>query len=329
MAMPNPWGSRTGNSNNNNNRSSNTNNQGPATRSNPPLPGNMTTESNPFLQAIMNSGSMPFAPGTTGTSATVPALPSFLTGQQPPPAEIQSMLNSPMINQMMQQFVRGNPDMVREMLQQHDPLLGQFLNSMPREQANEFIQNVIANPPPADLQSLLQQDAGNTTLPPDMSALLQGGLTGANGNAEDLIQQLMQNPSTSAGFSPEGVMSGLFQLTNNRQSNPWANVGENVNETGEGNRTDNAPTLPLSLDVASLSGTSTPGLQQQQQPPDVRFQRQLQSLRDMGFDQDERSIQALLAVGGNINRAVEWLLANIGSSEATDTTSPNANDATD
>ena len=47
---------------------------------------------------------------------------------------------------------------------------------------------------------------------------------------------------------------------------------------------------------------------QQQQHPADRFRVQLQSLRDMGFDDEQASLRALLSSHGNLNRAVDMLL---------------------
>ena len=46
------------------------------------------------------------------------------------------------------------------------------------------------------------------------------------------------------------------------------------------------------------------------QPPEERFQVQLQQLQDMGFYDASSNIRALLATGGNVNAAIEYLLQN-------------------
>lgn len=45
-----------------------------------------------------------------------------------------------------------------------------------------------------------------------------------------------------------------------------------------------------------------------QPPPEERFQVQLQQLQDMGFYDATSNVRALLATGGNVNAAVEYLL---------------------
>jgi hypothetical protein len=47
------------------------------------------------------------------------------------------------------------------------------------------------------------------------------------------------------------------------------------------------------------------------EPPEVRFQNQLQQLTDMGFYDADANIRALLASGGNVNLAIERLLQNM------------------
>lgn len=44
------------------------------------------------------------------------------------------------------------------------------------------------------------------------------------------------------------------------------------------------------------------------QPPEERFETQLASLRDMGFSDNSRNLRALLASGGDVESAIEFLL---------------------
>merc|ERR1712038_1176225 len=64
---------------------------------------------------------------------------------------------------------------------------------------------------------------------------------------------------------------------------------------------------------ASVSGPSfpsmtSPTMQSQQLPPEQRYRMQLQSLNDMGFDDNVVNIRALEQTHGNVNRAVDVLL---------------------
>merc|ERR1711957_1092806 len=54
-------------------------------------------------------------------------------------------------------------------------------------------------------------------------------------------------------------------------------------------------------------GQQQPSQQQQQYPAD-RYRNQLQSLRDMGFDNEQQCLQVLQQNHGNVNRAVDILV---------------------
>ena len=48
------------------------------------------------------------------------------------------------------------------------------------------------------------------------------------------------------------------------------------------------------------------------EPPEVRFQVQLQQLQDMGFSNASQNVRALLATGGNVHAAIEYILGGGG-----------------
>ncbi|KAF1806877.1 hypothetical protein FB192DRAFT_1317274 [Mucor lusitanicus] len=64
-----------------------------------------------------------------------------------------------------------------------------------------------------------------------------------------------------------------------------------------------------------LSDFQSPQQQQQQQqqqpsePPEVRFRDQLAQLEEMGFSEKSSNVRALLATGGNVQAAIEYLLS--------------------
>ena len=59
----------------------------------------------------------------------------------------------------------------------------------------------------------------------------------------------------------------------------------------------------------SMGGMPTPPPAMASQPPAERFASQLRQLYDMGFTDEQANLQALIAVGGNLNAAVERLLS--------------------
>lgn len=59
-------------------------------------------------------------------------------------------------------------------------------------------------------------------------------------------------------------------------------------------------------------GSQQPQQQQPQQPsepPEVRFRDQLAQLEEMGFSEKSSNVRALLATGGNVQAAIEYLLS--------------------
>lgn len=57
---------------------------------------------------------------------------------------------------------------------------------------------------------------------------------------------------------------------------------------------------------------STPLPPSDTRPPEERFQVQLQQLQDMGFTNASQNVRALLATGGNVNSAIEYILGGGG-----------------
>ncbi|KAF9326597.1 Ubiquilin-4 [Linnemannia elongata] len=66
-----------------------------------------------------------------------------------------------------------------------------------------------------------------------------------------------------------------------------------------------APPTASSAPVATTTA-ATPAVPTQ--PPEERFEMQLASLRDMGFSDNSRNLRALLASGGDVESAIEFLL---------------------
>ncbi|KAF8802199.1 hypothetical protein BYT27DRAFT_7113133 [Phlegmacium glaucopus] len=59
-------------------------------------------------------------------------------------------------------------------------------------------------------------------------------------------------------------------------------------------------------------GMGSPPVPSDTRPPEERFQVQLQQLQDMGFINASQNVRALLATGGNVQGAVEYILSGNG-----------------
>lgn len=219
----------------------------------------------------------------------------------------------------------------------NNPALMQYASQMMQDP--QFIDNIIAmNPQLGEMAPQLRQ----LTQDPGFQALLSNPDTirymatlnpsmnpGGHG-----MGMFPTNPSTT-------TTNPTTPTTNtNATTTPSAN---NDNNTTTPTTTTPSSTIPppinpfLSLfnPATTMNPTGNPNINQQQQqpffqidpsllfglgglgvpptagstaPPEERFQVQLQQLNDMGFWDPQKNIRALLATGGNVNAAIEYLL---------------------
>lgn len=98
----------------------------------------------------------------------------------------------------------------------------------------------------------------------------------------DQMMQQMMNPQT---------LRSMFQMQDQLQG---LDLGQTVNQSEP-------------LNFSNFLGGMAPVAHQR--PPAERYAIQLRSLYDMGFDDEQRNLQALEQVQGNLNRAVDFLLS--------------------
>ncbi|KAF9984639.1 Ubiquilin-4 [Mortierella antarctica] len=103
-------------------------------------------------------------------------------------------------------------------------------------------------------------------------------------------QPYSQTPPPSAFPSFANMFGGLPPV-----ANPTNSMGTPSSNTSINNATATTAATP------STATTTT-------QSPEERFEAQLASLRDMGFSDTGRNVRALLASGGDVNSAIEFLL---------------------
>ncbi|KAF9194869.1 Ubiquilin-4 [Haplosporangium sp. Z 767] len=74
------------------------------------------------------------------------------------------------------------------------------------------------------------------------------------------------------------------------------------------NEAASVTSTPTSTATTNATPVSTQSTAMTNQSPEERFESQLASLRDMGFSDNNRNVRALLASGGDVNSAIEFLL---------------------
>ncbi|OBZ86965.1 Ubiquitin domain-containing protein DSK2b [Choanephora cucurbitarum] len=155
-----------------------------------------------------------------------------------------------------------------------------------------------------------------------LAALLGGGNgnQGNNGLMSLFGQQQQQQQSTQnnqQGSTPFWADPNFIQASMRLQQAMMAGQNNNSNTShGDNNTQSNLlQQMMMGLPTNPYGAGSFPdfGFQQQQQqpsePPEVRFRDQLAQLEEMGFSEKSANVRALMATGGNVQAAIEYLLS--------------------
>ncbi|XP_070823476.1 ubiquilin-4 isoform X2 [Chaetodon trifascialis] len=263
----------------------------------PKSTGGSTSQTNSSSAAPQNSTSSSSSSGSSSSSASVADRTGGGTSQTPTqPANAMSGLGdlSGLLGLSM------SSSNLMEMRQQVQSQLMSNPQLMSQIMGNPLIQNMMSNP---DL--MRQMFAGS----PQMQQLVE-----QNAN--------MQNPETLSMLSNPRAMQALIQIQQGLQTLEtevpgFMSRGFTVPPTTGGSIPPENPRPPA---MAAASSPSQQQLMQQMlqmfagggpslQTPEVRFQQQLDQLNAMGFINREANLQALIATGGDVNAAVERLLA--------------------
>jgi len=205
------------------------------------------------------------------------------------PNFMQNMLNSPEFMQQMSSMLQ-NPEIVEQMIAANpqyrgmEPQIRQMFSS---PQFRELMSN------PQQLQQMMQMAQ---TLNPDALAGFGGGQSSFPAPG---------NPNAHAG-------STNTSTNTNTAPNPFAFGGAAGGTDGNNANQPNyfAALQQMQQAFGGAGATSPPPADSR--PPEERFQVQLQQLQDMGFTNASQNVRALLATGGNVNGAIEYILGGGG-----------------
>jgi len=281
--------------------------------------------------------------GSSQQSSTPQPLPNMQTGQNPhdPLTQLNSHLGYGAMagfNPFQDMGLNPNdPNMLQTML--NSP---QFLQQMSTLMSNPAIidQIVASNPDLAAMgprvREVLQSDAFREliTNPERLQGVLQmaslmremgGGPPGPFGSPAGSFPAPGM-PSTAAGATSNAATATAATGTPVAQPsagvapvNPWASMFPPAGGAGA----NATPPLmnPFTMDPALLQsmldtggggfGAAAPA-PADTRPPEERFQVQLQQLQDMGFMNASQNVRALLATGGNVHSAIEYILSGGG-----------------
>ena len=231
------------------------------------------------------------------------------------PNTMAEMLQNPMVQQMMTQMM-SNPEYVQQMINSN-PMLQQMMN------ANPQMRNMMADPQflqqlanPQTIQAALQMGAagggfggmggmggGFNPFGFGAGATTGGSTTAATGASagNGSTGTATAGTGTAAAGPDWGSLNNMFsQMMGGGAATGAANTGSTT--TSNGGNAMGGGFNPFAF--------APPQQQFVQIPPEERFRTQLEQLREMGFYDPQANINALIATNGNVNAALERLLAN-------------------
>jgi len=207
------------------------------------------------------------------------------------PNMLQSMMNSTEFLQQMSSLM-SNPAILEQAL----ALNPQFASMAPHAREmfqSERFRQMMSNPD--TLRSMLQMASMMRGAGSDPLAGPFGGssfVPPGNPNASS-ASNTASTPATSGGVP---APSGTAPTPNQFESNPFSAD----------------PSALLQLLGAGGPGFAGAPPSAEARPPEERFQVQLQQLHDMGFTNASQNVRALLATGGNVHSAIEYILGGGG-----------------
>jgi len=224
---------------------------------------------NPWANSTAGRSTSTTTAGTAPSPSPMffPENPSSSGGQAPNGMNMEqtiSMLENPVINQMMSQMM-ADPAALQSMME-NNPMLRQMRETNPQ------VASMISNPE---------------------------------------MMRAMMNPQNLRALNQ--MQNAMQQLGHNVPGFPTPSLGTNAtpsspNQPALGNSGMDFSSLLNQFQTASVSSSAGASAQQEQIPPEQRYRMQLQSLNDMGFDDNQANIRALTQTHGNVNRAVDVLL---------------------
>jgi ubiquilin len=146
--------------------------------------------------------------------------------------------------------------------------------------------NMLSNPEMARLVINSNPQLQNMGVTPEM-------LSGMVSNP--LFQSLMSNPELARNMAQFGGMGNPFGGA------PGANPTDNQNAGSAENRSNNLAQLLSQMPQLGSAPV------QPVSNPEERYQNELAQLREMGFTDPAKNVRALLASGGDVNLAIEYL----------------------
>ncbi|XP_058055895.1 ubiquilin-1 [Anopheles bellator] len=238
------------------------------------------------------------AAGTTDAAGTplgllnTPTMQSLLQQMSENPSMMSNMLNSTTTRNMMEAMA-ADPAMATNLISQN-PLLANnpalqeqmraMMPQMLRQMQNPEVQQMVANP--QALNAILQ---------------IQQGMEQLRSVAPGLMSTMGIPPMPGA---PTTAAAGTTTTTNTTTAPSNINTSGGVGGAASGQGNEALFSEFMARMINGMGAGNDPNI-----PPEERYRSQLEQLASMGFVNREANLQALIASFGDINAAVERLLA--------------------
>ncbi|UJR24981.1 hypothetical protein I4U23_006344 [Adineta vaga] len=242
--------------------------------------------------------------GAAGSSPSLisPMMQDYMSQLVQNPRLLESVLNAPYMQPLMDSLA-ANPEISRQMVA-NNPMFAD--NPALREQMMNALPAMMEQMRNPEVQALMQNREALEAI-----TQVQEGLQRLHTAAPNLFQ---------AGGLPAGLRFGPTGLASpaapGTSINPTSTPSTSSTSTGQPAPPGTNRTVPSSTDPSNYAGVFAQMLnmmsnQNINTPPDQRYAVQLEQLATMGFTNREANLQALTATMGDVNAAVERLLAQI------------------
>ncbi|XP_045620002.2 ubiquilin-1 [Procambarus clarkii] len=285
-------------------------------------PGAPTTSAPSSSTSTSNTSSTPNTTSASSTSATPglgglglsgmlqsPGMQSLMQQMMENPQLMSSMINAP-YTQTMFQSLSANPELAQQIIgsnplfagnqvlqEQMRTMLPTFLNQMQNPEVQSFMTNPQALSAVAQIQSGLEQLRQTSPgLFNTMGLSVPPVIPSAGGTGQSITTSSTSNPTTTTTSSTTGSTS----TTSTPIVLPGLVPG-----------TDAFANLMSTMSQALTGGGGGGGGGSNVGNPEQQYASQLEQLSAMGFINREANLQALIATFGDVNAAVERLLARL------------------
>lgn len=257
-----------------------------------PAAGSTTTPTPPTSGAGAPLGA---ALAQNGGMFTSPGMQSLMGQMRDNPTLMSQMMSAPYMQSMFSSL-QANPDQAASMLSNNPMFAGnpamqqqmqQMMPQMLQQMQNPSVQQLMGNP--EALQAIMQ---------------IQQGMDRLRQTAPDVFQS-MGLPSMPPSMVPPVVPGAAGVPT---PASPSSTPASTTNPTTEGQAAPAVNPDQFSQFMTQMMGQMRAG--NPDQPPEERFASQLDQLASMGFVDRQANVQALTTTMGDVNAAVERLLAS-------------------